>query len=127
MTLGKILLLALTGGVGGVLGGMGMGGGTLLIPALTWLFGVEQKIAQSINLIAFLPMSAIALAIHIKNKRVDFKEVVFMIIPAVLCSVGGSLLTYRLSGKILKKAFGVFLAILGVFNVIFTKKSISKK
>ncbi len=126
MTFGKIVLLALSGVLGGVLGGMGMGGGTLLIPALTWFFEVEQKIAQSINLIAFLPMSAVALIIHIKNKRVDFTNILFMIVPAVLCSVGGSFIAYELSAKTIKKVFGIFLAILGVFSILFTKKSADK-
>lgn len=126
MSFGKIVLLALTGVFGGVLGGMGMGGGTLLIPALTWFFDVEQKIAQSINLIAFLPMSAVALIIHIKNKRVDFKDVLFMIIPAVLCSIGGSFIAYELSAKTIKKVFGIFLTILGVFSIVSTKNLVDK-
>lgn len=41
----------------GLLGGMGMGGGTILIPALTIFLGVEQHAAQAANLIAFLPMA----------------------------------------------------------------------
>lgn len=45
-----------SGFVSGLLGGMGMGGGTLLIPVLTIFFSVPQKIAQSTNLLAFLPM-----------------------------------------------------------------------
>ena len=53
--------------VSGLLGGMGMGGGTVLIPALTLFAGTEQHIAQAANLIAFLPMSLISLKIHSGN------------------------------------------------------------
>ena len=54
----------------GVLGGLGMGGGTILIPLLTIFFDVEQQQAQAINLVAFIPMAIVSLIIHIKNKRV---------------------------------------------------------
>ena len=46
------LLLALCGFAGGLLGGMGMGGGTALIPLLT-LAGVPQAAAQGVNLLSF--------------------------------------------------------------------------
>ena len=63
-----IILYALTGFLAGILGGMGMGGGTLLIPILTIFLGFKQKNAQAINLLVFIPMSLFALIIHIKNK-----------------------------------------------------------
>jgi uncharacterized membrane protein YfcA len=47
-------LYILVGIIGGVLGGMGMGGGTLLIPMLGIFFGLEQHVAQAINLISFI-------------------------------------------------------------------------
>ena len=60
----SFILYLLAGFFSGMLGGMGMGGGTILIPALTILFGVEQHIAQATNLIAFLPMAAFSLRVH---------------------------------------------------------------
>ena len=53
----SFLVFLVCGVCGGVLGGMGMGGGTLLIPLLTIFCGVEQGIAQGVNLLSFLPMS----------------------------------------------------------------------
>ena len=63
------------GVLGGVLGGMGMGGGTLLIPLLTIFYKVSQHTAQAVNLISFIPMAVVALIIHIKNKLVDFNKI----------------------------------------------------
>lgn len=40
------LLLFAIGAAAGVISGMGMGGGTLLIPALTLLMGIPQRQAQ---------------------------------------------------------------------------------
>ena len=62
------------GVVGGIVGGMGMGGGTLTIPLLTLFLNYKQLQAQGVNLVAFLPMSVVALFIHFKNKLVEFKK-----------------------------------------------------
>ena len=66
----EFLWLFLAGLVSGIVGGMGMGGGTLLIPILTIFLSFKQKSAQAINLLVFIPMSLVALVIHIKNKFV---------------------------------------------------------
>lgn len=49
------LLLFVIGAAAGVISGMGMGGGTLLIPALTLLMGIPQRQAQGVNMLSFLP------------------------------------------------------------------------
>ncbi|MDE7061034.1 MAG: TSUP family transporter, partial [Lachnospiraceae bacterium] len=64
-----------------MLGGMGMGGGRVLIPALTILFGVEQHIAQATNLIAFLPMAAFSLKVHKDKGNLKTQGVWWIVIP----------------------------------------------
>jgi uncharacterized membrane protein YfcA len=110
--------LILAGLLGGVFGGMGMGGGTLLIPLLTVMCGVPQHTAQSINLAAFIPMAAAALFIHFKNKVIDVKGVWPIIIPAVAVSVFAALLAQNVDAVILKKLFGGFIALIGVYQII---------
>ena len=116
----NIVWLGLAGIVSGVIGGMGMGGGTLLIPILTIFLGFAQKNAQGINLIAFIPMSLVALIIHMKNKLVDFKVGIPIICSGLLFSVGGSYLASLLNNDILKKIFAVFLLLVGVHQAIQT-------
>lgn len=103
------LIYLLCGIAGGVLGGMGMGGGTALIPLLTIFCGVEQGAAQGINLLSFLPMAAIALTIHAKNGLLSKEGILPLILPALLFSVLGSVLAAYLPSAALKKGFGVFL------------------
>lgn len=67
----EFLWYAVAGVLGGVLGGMGMGGGTVLIPLLSIFYAVEQHTAQAVNLIAFIPMAVVAIIIHIKNGLLD--------------------------------------------------------
>ena len=104
----------LCGLLGGLLGGMGMGGGTALIPLLTIFVGVEQGIAQGVNLLSFLPMSAVALTIHFKAGLLKAESLPWLCIPALLFSVLFSLLAARLPSSVLKSGFGAFLVVLAL-------------
>ncbi len=110
-----------SGVICGILGGMGMGGGTLLIPALTIFFNVNQHVAQGINLIAFIPMAIVALIIHLKNKLINFKGVLFIIIPALVFAYIGTLLGKSFDSDVLKRCFGGFLVLLSVVQIIQIK------
>ncbi|MCI7530571.1 MAG: sulfite exporter TauE/SafE family protein [Eubacteriales bacterium] len=121
-----VILYIIFGIIGGLLGGMGMGGGTLLIPLLTIGLSVPQQTAQFINLVAFIPMSALALIVHIRNGYVVKKRIFYVIVPALVFAVAGSFIATVVSAAILKKAFGGFLILLGAayfFYSIFTRKS----
>ena len=113
----KYFLLILFGMVGGVLGGMGMGGGTLLIPLLTIFSKLSQYEAQAINLIAFLPMSLITLIIHAKNHLVNFKISLPVAISGTVCAVFSALMSNKIDAKNLSIWFGVFLILVGVFQI----------
>ena len=115
------------GVVGGIVAGMGMGGGTLTIPILTIFLKYEQLRAQGLNLVAFLPMSVVALFIHVKNKLVDFKNTWLLAVVGCLFSLGGALIANNISNTILKKMFALFLIGLGIWQFIELKKNKNKK
>ena len=96
------LLLILCGFAGGLLGGMGMGGGTALIPLLT-LFGVGQAAAQGVNLLSFLPMAARALAVHAKAGLLRGRGLFPLVLPALRFSALGSLRAAYLPADALEK------------------------
>lgn len=121
----RIILLVLAGITAGALGGMGMGGGTILIPVLTIFFGAEQKQAQAINLVAFIPMAIASLIVHVKNKRVETKGILWIIIPATVLSLAGSMVAQAINGEILKRIFGGFLLLLSVAQ--FFSEEINEK
>ncbi|MBE5750506.1 MAG: sulfite exporter TauE/SafE family protein [Clostridiales bacterium] len=108
----------IAGVLGGVLGGMGMGGGTVLIPLLTIFYSVSQHTSQAVNLVSFIPMAVVALIIHLKNKLIDFSRVLWIIIPGVLTCIIGCYIARAMSGELLKRCFGGFLLILSVFQAI---------
>lgn len=102
-------LYLLLGFLGGIPAGMGMGGGTVTIPLLTLVGGVEQKIAQCANLFSFLPMSVGALKMHADNGLLKTQGVLWVILPALLLSAVGATVALALPSEFLKKAFGAFL------------------
>lgn len=121
----SFIFYLLAGFVSGLLGGMGMGGGTVLIPVLTLFFGVEQHIAQATNLIAFLPMAAFSLNVHKKKGLLKTDGVWWIVVPALLTSVAGGFVAAVLSAGILRKLFGaflVFLSVKGIFAIKVTPK-----
>ena len=110
-------LFLLCGVAGGLLGGMGMGGGTALIPLLTIFCGVEQNIAQGVNLLSFLPMSLAALAVHAKDGLLQKEGLGALTVPALLFSAAFSLLAAQLPSAALRTGFGAFLLILSFFRL----------
>lgn len=114
----EYLWYGFAGLVGGLIGGMGMGGGTLLIPLLSIFYSVGQHTAQAVNLVSFIPMAVVALIIHVKNRFVKFKGVLWIIIPGVATCILGSFVAKALSGQLLKRFFGGFLIILSIFQFI---------
>lgn len=115
------LVLFLCGVAGGVLGGMGMGGGTALIPLLT-LFGVDQAAAQGVNLVAFLPMAALALPVHAKSGLLKGEGLLPLALSALVSSALFSLLAAHLPGAALERGFGVFLIALALFRILSALK-----
>ncbi|MBD5584899.1 MAG: sulfite exporter TauE/SafE family protein [Clostridia bacterium] len=116
----SFILYLVTGFLAGMLGGMGMGGGTVLIPALTIILGVEQHVAQATNLIAFLPMALFSLKAHKERGLLKTEGILGVIIPAVITSTAGGFLAVYLPAVVLRKLFGaflIFLAIKGLFSV----------
>lgn len=111
------MLFVILGFISGIIGGMGMGGGTILIPALILFANIDPKIAQSINLLSSVPMTIFALIIHIKNKNVILKLVIPIALFGVLGAICGSFLATYISSQILKKIFGLFLLIIGIIEV----------
>ena len=112
-----IFLLILFGVIGGIFGGMGMGGGTMLIPLLTIFLNFSQKVSQGFNIFSFLVMAVFALIIHIKNGLVDIKSVIPIVLSGILFSLGGAYLANLVKGNVLKIIFGVFFILLAIFEI----------
>lgn len=110
--------LIFVGILSGTLGGMGMGGGTLLIPLLTLIFNFNQKMVQGINLISFTIMAIVIVIIHIKNKLIDVRVALGFFCCAIVTTVLGAYLASVVSGKNLKFCYGILLILIAIYQVV---------
>lgn len=117
------MALILTGFISGIISGMGIGGGTVLIPALTIILSLDQKTAQAINLIYFIPTAITAVITHAKEKNIETKVLKPLIVWGITGAVLGAIAMNLISPEILRKVFGVFLLVLGGLEI---KKGCSK-
>lgn len=107
----------LIGVVSGIVGGMGMGGGTVLILLLSIVLKVEQHIAQAVNVVFFVPTAISAIIIFIKNKNIKFKEALPICLWGIIGALIGSSISIKLEVGILRKCFGIFLIIIALYQV----------
>ena len=93
--------------VAGIVGGLGMGGGTVLILFLSLFLGIEQHIAQATNIIFFIPTAITAI-----NLKVAAPICLWGIFGAFI----GSYISIKMNMIILRKCFGVFLIVIAIYQ-----------
>lgn len=107
----------LIGIISGIVSGTGMGGGTILIFLLSYMLGIEQHIAQATNLIFFIPTALMAIIVNFKNKNIDIKAAILISVFGILGAIIGANISIHIEVGILKKCFGIFLAIVTINEI----------
>lgn len=110
------MLLFLIGLFFGIISGMGIGGGTVLIPALVFLAGLSQHAAQGINLVAFFPTAILAIFLHVKNGYIKYRMAIYLFLAGAIGAFLGAELAVITSSEILKRLFGIFLLVMGIYE-----------
>ena len=116
----------LMGLVSGIVSGTGMGGGTILIFLLTFIMGIEQHIAQATNLIFFIPTSIVAIIVNLKNKNIDMPLAIIISVFGILGAIIGANISINIDVGILRKCFGIFLAIIAINEIYSIIKKYKK-
>ena len=116
-----ILPLAV-GAATGVLSGFGVGGGTLLLVYMTAFAGVEQRLAQGINLLYFLPAGLMALPAHVKNGYIEKPALIPAIGAGLACAVLSAWAATAMDVALLRKCFGAFLIVIGLMELFRKEK-----
>ena len=105
----------------GIISSWGVGGGTLLLLVMTLFLGIDQRTAQGINLLFFLPTAAGALLCHAKNGYLDKPTLKSAIPAAVLAAAAGAWLATAIDVELLRRPFGIYLLFSGL-SLIWPKK-----
>ncbi|MFZ7104346.1 MAG: sulfite exporter TauE/SafE family protein [Peptococcaceae bacterium] len=110
------MVIVLIGLLMGILSGLAIGGGTLLVPALIYIIGTEQHIAQGVSLAAFIPTAIVAVYTHHKQGNVKFKLAMYLAAGSVVGAILGASIANNLNALLLKKIFGFFLIGMGIYE-----------
>lgn len=120
MTLIGLLVLGLIAGLLSSL--VGIGGGIVIVPALVFMFAMSQKMAQGTSLAMLLPPIGIfAVVNYYKAGFVDLKIAGLLVAAFLVGSIVGSKIALDLPENIIKKIFGVFLLLVSIKYLFFSK------
>ncbi len=122
----KLIIIFAVSFFTGILASLGLGGGMILILYLTMFGGTNQLEAQGINLIFFLPIAALSLIFHTKNKLVEWKKVLPSLITGCIFALIFSLIAVNIHTDMLSRLFGGFITLTGAY-MLFKKYKNRKK
>jgi uncharacterized membrane protein YfcA len=105
-----ILLLGLAAGI--LVGPMGIGGGTVVVPALVYLLGISQHTAQGTSLfMQLLPIGSGALWVYWKAGEVDVRAGIVCAFGMLAGGYAGGTIAVGISARVLQALFGLFLMV----------------
>jgi len=111
MSVSMLILLLVIGIITGVVAGMfGIGGAIIMVPALVFIMGLGQHMAQGTSLAVMLPpIGIIATWNYWKAGQVNLKFALILAAAFLIGSYFGSKFALNIPQNVLKKIFGVLL------------------
>ena len=107
-----VIMLMLGLGVGVLVGLLGIGGGVVLVPAMVYLLGMDQHLAQGTSLFILLPPIGLgALREYWKQGQVDLRAGILCALGILFGAYAGSMVALPLASRHLKGMFGCFLVL----------------
>jgi uncharacterized protein len=117
-----IAIALAVGLIAGLISGMlGVGGGTISIPAMVLLLGVEQHTAQGVSLGAMLFTALVGAFIHYRQGNVKSSAVLLIAPSAVAFSLLGAWAAGQVTAEWLTRAFAIFLLLIGCRMLLFNR------
>src|SRR5579872_7279055 len=111
-----VLALSLLAGLLGAL--TGLGGGVVVVPALTLALGVDMKYAIGASLVSVIATSSGAAAAYVREGFSNIRIGMFLEIATTLGAILGAFLASRISTHAIAIVFGVVL----LFSAYFARK-----
>lgn len=94
-----------------------MGGGTILILLLSIFMNLDQHVAQATNLIFFIPTAITSVIIGIKNKNINVKEALVIVVSGIIGAIISANISSNLNVNLLRKMFGACLLIIAIYEI----------
>ncbi|PZX50937.1 sulfite exporter TauE/SafE family protein [Algoriphagus chordae] len=114
----NIPLIAIEGIVVGLITGLiGAGGGFLIIPALVLLARLPMKMAVGTSLLIIAAKSLIGFLGDVSNQTIDWKMLLIFTGLSIVGIFIGSSLSKKINEKALKKGFGWFVLLMGLYII----------
>lgn len=112
-------MILLEGTVVGVLTGLvGAGGGFLIIPALVLFSKLPMKQAVGTSLLIIAAKSLIGFTGDLSHYQMDWKLLLIVTALAIVGIFIGNTLSHKIPGEKLKKGFGWFVLVMGVYIIV---------
>ena len=112
-------LILVEGAIVGILTGLvGAGGGFLIIPALVLLSKLPMKQAVGTSLLIIAAKSLIGFTGDLGHMQMDWKLLLIVTGLAIIGIFIGNALNKKVDGEKLKKAFGWFVLVMGVYIIV---------
>ncbi|MBP2643707.1 MAG: hypothetical protein H6Q67_1594 [Firmicutes bacterium] len=118
----KILLISISAGVLGSI--LGLGGGIIVTPALTLLFGVDIPHAIGASLISVIATSSGAAIAYIRDGITNIRVGMFLEIATTIGAVTGAVIGGIISANVLYIIFGLLLLYSGLAMLKKTKEEL---
>jgi len=94
---------------GGISGLLGVGGGLIMVPAVVFLLGLDQKMAQGISLLVIIPVALSGALIHSTKGNIDLRQGKWLAVGGIAGGVLGGNLACRFPSGVLQLLFGSFM------------------
>lgn len=115
VTRSRLLTCLLIGLVAGFLSGLfGVGGGTVIVPALVAFLALDRRLAAGTSLLAIVPTSITGVITYGVSGNVHWLTAGILAAGSVIGAQIGTWLLARLSNQVLRFAFIAFLIVVGV-------------
>ena len=102
--------ILIIGFITGVVNGLfGSGGGTIVVPAMIFIIGLDDHKAHATAISIILPLTIISTFIYFKHGILDLEPALLVTIGGVVGSFLGSKLLNKIPGHVLRKIFGIFM------------------
>lgn len=103
-----VALAAVIGLVAGVASGVaGIGGGIIMIPAMVFLLGMEQHLAQGTSTLAILFTAVAGTMVNARNRRVDLRSALVVGLGGSAAAFFASRAAVALDADLLQRLFGL--------------------